>query len=97
MIAVFKWVAYNFAVELETVLERKSPEQFQLVPECHTHPEDQIRTCLIGLIACTRYVCTYMYTLRMYILLVLWNSYINCLNTDGAPPSVVLWHVHTES
>ncbi len=52
MLTIFKWVAYNFAAELETVLERKSSEQFQLVPECHTHPEDQIRTCVIGLIAC---------------------------------------------
>ncbi len=23
-----------------------------LVPECHTHPEDQIRTCVFGLTAC---------------------------------------------
>ncbi len=30
MIAIFKWVAYNFAVELETVLERKSSELSQL-------------------------------------------------------------------
>ncbi len=49
-VAVFEWVAYDLQQSLRMYLRESLLSSFRLVPECRTHPEDQIRTYVIGLI-----------------------------------------------
>ncbi len=45
-------MAYNSLQSLRMYVVESLLSNYRLVPECHTYPEDQMRTCVIGLTAC---------------------------------------------
>ncbi len=49
-VGVFEWMAQNSQQSLQIDVVQGLLNRYYLIPECQTHPEDQIRTCIMVLL-----------------------------------------------